>query len=177
MNKILAIFLVLIFTSGLLLVGCSTKPSETQPSEAAEVGKTAPNFQLENLEAKTVSLDSLRGKPVLINFWATWCGPCLDEMPFLQEIYSEWSSKGLMFLSINSGETATKVRSYMQQFGFSFPALVDSKNEVAATYRILYLPTTILVDKNGVILEIKVGAFPDKATIEKELLSKVFPDI
>ena len=145
------------------------------PSASAEVGKPAPNFKLKDLEGNYISLSSFRGKPVLINFWATWCGPCFSEMPHLQDVYDEWTDKGLVMLTINAGESANKVTEFMQQYNFSFPVLLDLSSEAGTRYGVQYIPTTILIDREGIILAIKIGPFPDKDSIEQEMLSQVFP--
>ena len=97
-------------TLGLLVSGCS---AGSELSEA-QVGNLAPDFQLDNLDGKPVALSDLKGKPVLLNFWATWCPPCRDEMPYIQEIYDEWSDEGLVVLAINYGESASRVKEFVQ---------------------------------------------------------------
>ncbi|MBI3040282.1 MAG: TlpA family protein disulfide reductase, partial [Chloroflexi bacterium] len=83
-------------------------PAPTIP-EGIYIGNRAPDFQLQTLTGQTVSLSGLRGKPVLINFWATWCPPCKYEMPFLQQVHDSWSDKGLVLLAIDIGESSTTV--------------------------------------------------------------------
>ena len=102
MNKVPRVVLPVILTLLLLLAGCFAgseppdRENSTTPVEDAQVGNLAPDFQLQSLDGKTISLGDLRGKPVLINFWATWCPPCRSEMPYIQEIYEEWTDKGLV---------------------------------------------------------------------------------
>ena len=180
MNKILTAILVLILSSGLLVVGCSTSaptptptPSPT-PTPAPQVGKPAPDFQLPNLEGQAVSLSDLRGKPVFLNFWATWCGPCRHEMPFIQEIFEEWSDEGLVILAVDIGEAPSRVRDFIQSGNFSFPVLLDTSQDVALEYNVRGIPTTFLIDKDGIIQVMKVGSFSSTAEIEKSL-SKIMP--
>jgi peroxiredoxin len=168
--------------SGLLITSCSSggggaTPTSTGLKESPEVGKLAPSFQLQDTGGKTITLSELRGKPVLINFWATWCGPCFLEQPFLQEVYNDWSKKGLVFLSIDIGQSAQIVQAYMDANNFTFPALLDTKSQVAIKYGIMYVPTTILVDKDGIILKIQVESFTSREEIEKYWLSLVFPEL
>ena len=166
MNKMLkAIIVVMMLTSGLLLIGCS---AGSEPSTAI-VGKAAPNFQLNNLDGQSVSLGDLRGKPVLINFWATRCPPCRSEMPYIQEIYEEWSGKGLVMLAINIGESPSQVKDFMQSHNFSLPVALDTKQVVAQKYNIQFIPTTFFIDKDGIIQEKIIGAFKTKEAIEKHL--------
>ena len=159
MKRILTVILLLTLSSVLLIVGCS-------PTPAPEIGKKAPDFELTNLEGPPISLSHLRGQPVLLNFWATWCGPCSYEMPFIQEIYDEWSGKGLVVLSIDIGETPSRVRDFIQSGNFSFPVLLDTNQEVALEYNIRGIPATFLIDRDGIIQGIKVGAFSSKEEIE-----------
>ena len=158
MKRILTVILLLTLSSVLLIVGCSP--------QAPEIGKKAPDFELQNLDEQPVSLSDLQGQPVLLNFWATWCGPCNYEMPFIQEIYDEWSDKGLVVLSIDIGETPSRVRDFIQSGNFSFPVLLDINQKVALEYNIRGIPTTFLIDKDGIIRGTKVGAFSSKEEIE-----------
>ena len=136
MNKAPKAILPVILTLVLLLTGCpaGSEPPEgkspTAPVEGTQVGNLAPDFQLQNLNGQAVSLANLRNKPVLVNFWATWCSPCRSEMPYIQEIYEEWSDKGLVVLAINLGESSSKVEEFMQSYNLSFTVLLDAKQDV-----------------------------------------------
>ena len=165
MKKILKVILPIILTLGLVVTVCSAC---SEPSEA-RVGQPAPDFQLQNLDGQSISLNDLKGKPVLLNFWSTWCGPCVSEMPYLQEIYDEWSGKGLMLLAINGGESSSKVSKFLQDYNLSLPVLLDTEGIVAQRYNVSGIPTTFFIDKEGIIQEKVIGAFPNKAEIEKRL--------
>ena len=170
MSKMLKAILVIMLISGLLITGCS---ADSEPSTAT-IGKPAPNFQLQNLDGQSISLSGLQGKPVLLNFWATQCPPCRSEMPYLQEIYNEWSDKELTLVAINIGESSAKVERFMQSQNLSLPVLLDTKQDVAQKYGIQYIPTTFFIDKDGIIQEKIIGAFSSKAQIEMSL-SKIIP--
>jgi len=184
MDKVPRAILPVILTLVLLVTGCSAGPeppdgeSPTAPAGGTQVGNQvgnlAPDFQLQNLDGQTVSLGNLRGKPVLINFWATWCSPCVFEMPYIQEIYEEWSDEGLVVLAINIGGTSSQVKEFLQSHNLSFTVLLDTKQDVARRYNIQYIPTTFFIDKEGIIQAVKVGAFPNKEAIEGEL-NKIMP--
>ena len=173
MTKILKVMLVVtlvsVLISGLVMTGCF--PGSTQ---GTETGSLAPDFQLQNLDGQTVSLGNLQGKPVLINFWATWCPPCRGEMPYIQEIYEEWTDKGLVLLAINIGESSSTVRDFMQSQNLSLTVLLDTKQDVAQRYSISGIPTTFFIDEVGIIKDKVIGAFQNKTQIENGL-SKIMP--
>jgi peroxiredoxin len=161
----------------LLITGCPTPTSTpTSTTTAPQIGKMAPDFQLPQLEGQTVSLRDFRGQPVLLNFWATWCGPCRYEMPFIQKVYDERNdySPPLVVLAINSGEAPSLARDFIESNDYSFPVLLDTSQEVFIAYNLRYFPTTFFIDGNGIIEVIKVGAFSGVAEIEANL-SKITP--
>ena len=164
MNKMSKVVLLIILTWVLLVTGC------TEPS-VARVGGPAPDFRLENLDGKSISLGDFRGKPVLINFWATWCPPCRDEMPYLQQVYEEWSDKGLVVLAINIGESPSEAKRFLQTHNLSLPVLLDTEENAARKYNITGIPTTFFIDSDGIIQQKIIGAFPNKGAIEKYLNS------
>jgi len=170
MKKVSGAVLLLILASLLLVAGCATGTGTSGP----QVGSLAPEINLPNLEGNYISLNSYRGEPVLLNFWATWCGPCRAEMPHLQAIYNEWTDKGLVLLTVDVGESITIARNFMQENGFTMPVLVDSSRVILDRYQITGIPTTYFIDKDGIIQEKRVGSFPDKQTIEQSL-SKIMP--
>ena len=171
MNKMLKVILLVILASGLLISGCSAGAEQ-----GARIGNQAPDFQLPSLDGQTVSLSNFQGKPVLINFWTTWCPPCRAEMPFIQQIFKdeEWSDKGLVILAINIGESPSTVKRFIESYGFSFPVLLDTRGDVALKYGIRPIPVSFFIDKDGIIQVKVIGAFPSKAAIEKSL-SQIIP--
>jgi len=163
------IVLTLLLAVALIAAGCVTTSAEV-----AESVTPAPDFQLLNLDGQTVSLSDFRGKPVMLNFWATWCGPCRAEMPYIQQVYDERSDDGLVVLAINIGESLAKVKGFMQDYGLTFPVLLDIQTEVAKQYNIQVIPTTFFIDPDGGIQDVGIGAFPNKAAIETRL-GKIIP--
>jgi len=161
MNRMLRAILVILFVLGSITTACQ--------SEAPQVGKPAPDFQAQTLDGQSVSLSDLKGKAVIVNFWATSCGYCVYEMPFLQEIHDEWSDRGLVVLAINIGESASKITSFMQGQRLSLPVLLDSEGNIARKYNIPGIPTSFFIDKDGIIQDMKVGPFQSKAEIESSL--------
>ena len=157
---ILGILLLL----GLTLLGCS-RNTETPPSTQAA------DFTLRGLDGQAVSLSKLRGRPVLLNFWATWCGPCRSEMGYFQELFSDkkWTDKGLVILAVDVGESAAVVDSFVKDNKLTFTVLLDADQSVAQKYNIRYFPTTFFIDKDGIIENTKIGAFTSKQEVENEL--------
>lgn len=157
----------------LVVAGCSQTPSGGVPAPSSPVpGGPAPGFQLQSLDGQTISLSDLRGSPVLLNFWATWCGPCRLEMPFLQEVYEdqEWAARGLVMLAVNLQEPGETVRKFVEENGFTFTVLLDTGGEVGNLYNISGIPTTYFIDNDGIIKNVKMGAFIGKSDIDRILL-------
>ena len=161
---------ILVF--GLAVAGCS---SSSVPEQVPALGRPAPDFQLQSLDGQTFSLNGLKGRPVMLNFWATWCNPCRIEMPFMQEVYEdkEFSEQGLVMLAVNLGESPVKVKKFMEDNGLSFPVLLDTELDVAEIYNASRIPITYFIDKNGIIKDINVGAFVKKADIEWRLINSI----
>jgi thiol-disulfide isomerase/thioredoxin len=170
MKKVLKITVLLLLVSmamsGVLFAGCS--------SSGPEISKLAPDFTLTGLDGQEVSLSDFRGQPVLLNFWATWCGPCSMEMPFLQDIYEKWTGKGLVLLAVNIQEDPIKVKAFVEGAGYTFPVLLATGNEVPLAYNIRGIPATFFIDADGVIRDIKIGAFFTAGEIESKLV-KIMP--
>jgi peroxiredoxin len=167
MKKMLTAILVMLIVLSFAAAACQT--------EGTEIGMRAPDFELNTLDGQTVSLSELRGTPVLVNFWATWCGPCTYEMPFLQQVYDEWQQGELVMLAVNIGENANAVTSFMESYSLSLTVLLDATMEVALSYNIQYIPTTFFIDEKGTIQDIKVGAFSSVEEIES-ILSQLIAD-
>lgn len=121
-------------------------------------GELAPDFQLKTLNGETVSLSDYRGKPVFINFWATWCPPCRAEMPDMQELYEK---KDIEILAVNLTSTEPSqedVSKFVEDYGLTFPIVLDENSSVSETYEVYAYPTSYLVDSNGHIQFISIGA-------------------
>jgi len=176
MNKALKVIIIVLILavafSGSLLAGCTG--SGSTPEYGPEVGKLAPDFTLTGLDGQEVSLSDFRGEPVLLNFWASWCGPCRIEMPLLQEVYEQWTSKGLVLLAVNLQEDPAKVKEFIDDAGYTFPVLLAPGNKAPLSYNIRGIPATFFIDADGVIRDIKIGAFFGMGEIESKL-AKIMP--
>lgn len=175
MSKVIGeMILAAVLVLGLALAGCGSAP-DSAPASIPQADSPALDFQLQSLEGQSVSLSSLRGRPVMLNFWATWCGPCQVEMPFIQGVFEDkkWTEQGLVILAVNVGEASSRVKEFMEANGLSFPVLLDTDANVAQDYNIRGIPTTFFIDKNGIIKDIKMGSFSNKAEIDWRLLNSI----
>jgi len=170
MKLMAGVLIITLIATGAIALGCSSPATD----EAPEIGRMAPDFQLETLDGQTVSLSDYRGQPVLLNFWASWCGPCRFEMPFLQEAYEQYSGQGLVVLGVNLLEETETVREFVRQEGLTFPILLATTQEVPLDYNVRNIPATFLIDSEGRIQDIKIGAFAGTADIEARL-GKIMP--
>jgi len=122
-------------------------------------GEAAPNFQLRDIEGRMVALSDLRGKVVLLNFWATWCGPCRVEMPAMEQLYRTYSRKDFEILAVSTDPQGVAVtRPFQQEHHLSFPILHDAEYRVGLTYGARSLPMTFMVDRQGVVRQQIFGA-------------------
>lgn len=124
---------------------------------APELGALAPLFAAERIDGETLNLLELRGSPVILNFWATWCGPCAAEMPELQAFYESRQEDGVRILGVNLGERPEDVTTWIQRYGLTFDLLLDSQGDIATLYRLRGQPSTYIVSPEGVITSIFYG--------------------
>ncbi|WP_147060416.1 thiol-disulfide oxidoreductase ResA [Sporosarcina luteola] len=118
------------------------------------VGDKAPDFELVDSKGNKHRLSDYAGEGVFLNFWGTWCPPCKREMPYIEDQYKSFADKGVHVLSVNIGESNLKVDTFSQQYGLTFPIVIDKTKDVRDLYNIVPLPTTFLIDKDGKITKI-----------------------
>jgi peroxiredoxin len=109
----------------------------------------APNFTLKSLDGTNVKLSELRGNVVLLNFWASWCGPCREEMPLLNKIHKKYEPLGFTVLGVNVEEQSDAAKKFIAQRPVDFPILLDNKNKVSKLYDVIAMPTTVVIDRDG----------------------------
>jgi peroxiredoxin len=123
-------------------------------------GSPAPDFALKSATGENLRLSEYRGDVVMINFWATWCGPCRQEMPLLDELYSRYQRVGFNLLGVNIDDDAGRAMQMIDDLGVSFPVLFDTQKEVSKLYDVEAMPVTVLVDREGRIRHVHHGYKP-----------------
>lgn len=130
----------------------------------------APDFSLPSPDGKTVSLAALKGDVVLVNFWASWCAPCRQEMPLLDAMYKRFKSLGFTLVGVNVDEEPNAARALLRDVPVSFPVGLDSAMTVSAAYQVMVMPTTVFVDREGRVRHVHQGYRPgDEAAYEQQL--------
>ncbi|MEJ2708381.1 MAG: redoxin domain-containing protein [Anaerolineales bacterium] len=153
---------MLILLAGAGWIWASKAPPDSALSArppAARQGFSAPDFTLQTLDGETVRLSDLRGQPVLINLWASWCPPCKAEMPAFERVYGDYHDKGFQILAVNATnqDNLNNAIQFVQDYELSFPILLDTDGEVSRQYQLNSLPTSFFVDRNGIIQQVIVG--------------------
>jgi cytochrome c biogenesis protein CcmG, thiol:disulfide interchange protein DsbE len=163
------LFIAIFIFSLMSFTGCARKSSDTQSSA---IDKTAPDISLYDMQGRQVSLKQFRGKPVMLDFWATWCGPCRMTMPLTEKLRKEYQNS-LIVLAVNLQESEEDVRQYVQQEGIKTLVLLDKEGAAAEAYGIETIPALVLIDKSGVIRQAwRRGYYPEmmsefRAAVEK----------
>lgn len=123
-------------------------------------GQTAPDFVLKSSTGENLRLSEYRGDVVMINFWATWCGPCRQEMPLLDELYGRYQRVGFSLLGVNIDDDSRRAMAMVNELGIRFPVLFDSEKKVSKLYEVEAMPLTILLDREGTVRHIHYGYKP-----------------
>ena len=116
---------------------------------ALNVGDSAPDFTLKSLQGKNLKLEEQRGQIILINFWASWCGPCRKEMPVLQSLHQKYQDLGVAVWGVNVEQENQAGRDFLADLNLSFPIFFDQTNTISKTYQVEAMPTTVIVDRDG----------------------------
>ena len=145
-------------------MGIKDTPNPDGHQIGAEIGTLAPDFRLETEEGEVIVLSNFRGKPVFINFFAVWCGPCRFEMPEIESVHQSLGDE-LVVLAVDVRESAERVKGYKELLGLTMPTVLDTRREVANSYQVPGLPWTFILDEQGVIRHIKFGAFLSREEI------------
>lgn len=138
----------IIKTVALLVFTLTFTTSVTYAASEKISGKAA-NFTLKSRSGKNIKLSELRGQVVMLNFWASWCGPCRKEMPLLEKIHKKYKRLGFTLLGVNVEENSSAAKKYLRDVKVSFPILFDNTNKTSKLYNVRAMPTTILIDRSG----------------------------
>jgi len=137
-----------IIFSILVAIACLTLSTT---ASAVKVKQVAPDFTLASNTGSNIRLKDLRGKVVMINFWATWCAPCRKELPLLNILYNKYKSKGFVLLGVNIDDRSTLAKKMLKELKINFPVLFDHNQATSEAYDLQAMPSTFILDKNGVI--------------------------
>lgn len=149
--------------AALVLLGMAHRPSLLEP------GDVAPPFTLPNLTGHQVTFDALRGTVSFVLFWASWCEPCMKEMPEVQAIFEQYKNEGLQVIAVNFRESQTTAQEVVDRFGLTFPVVLDREAAVATEYRVLGLPLRFFVDRQGIVRERIFGRAMTKDELKKRV--------
>ncbi|MCX8103619.1 MAG: TlpA family protein disulfide reductase [Candidatus Bipolaricaulota bacterium] len=131
-------------------------PTDLTSETAPQVGFLAPDFTLEDLTGQKVRLSEFRGKPVFLNFWATWCPPCRKELPQLQAFHERYGEK-ITLVGVNWGESATTVKEFLERFSVQYLNLIDERGTAFVLYRLTGIPESFFIDPEGYIRGVWIG--------------------
>jgi cytochrome c biogenesis protein CcmG/thiol:disulfide interchange protein DsbE len=159
----------------LALVACGANGASQTPTGGAvsssgglEVGQPAPSFTAQLINGQQVNLESLRGKIVLVNFWATWCGPCRSEMPLFQTLSDKYDKKDFQVLAVNFLEKEDTIIDFTRKLNLKFDVALDPKGEINKQYGVLQYPVSYVIGRDGKILARQAGPFSPE-TLESAL--------
>ena len=156
-NLVLVVVIVLV-GAAVYLVSSSSSRSPGEWVNSVAVGDVAPDFQLEDTKGKKVSLSELRGKVVMVNLWATWCPPCIEEMPSMERLHEVMAGEDFVMLAINTEQNGrTVVPEFLQKTPYTFPILYDDKGVVQKLYGVYKFPESFIVGKDGKVVEKIIG--------------------
>jgi thiol-disulfide isomerase/thioredoxin len=155
---------------GLALVGTLAAGAPAAAVAPLASGAPAPAFQLGSADGKPVDLAGLRGKVVLINFWASWCGPCRKEMPILEQLNRQYRAKGLALIGINVEPDSRAALQWLKATPVSFPILFDTDSRVSKLYQVAGMPNTVIIDRKGTVRYVHRGY---QAGAENEYLDRI----
>jgi peroxiredoxin len=137
------------------------------------IGKEAPDFVLVDMDGKKHQLSEYKGQGVFLNFWGTWCKPCEEEMPYMNNQYHQFKDSGVQILAVNISESELAVNQFAARHNLDFPILIDKDDQVRTAYSVGTLPATYLIDKNGKVVKYHTGQLTERAV--REFMEKIKP--
>ncbi len=151
----------------LFSVGLIIKEPLTGASGAARVNRPAANFNLPLFSGGELTLSSLKGKPVVINFWAAWCPPCREEALILEKVWQLYKNEGVTFVGVDIQDTEEDARAFIKEFGITYPNAKDASGRVTIDYGVSGLPVTFFVNREGLIVSRWVGAISETMLVDR----------
>lgn len=121
----------------------------TSAVQAEEMNIPAPDFTLESRQGENLRLEDFRGEVVMLNFWASWCGPCRQEMPLMDDLYARYKDLGFTILAVNVDENRDEAHRFLDKVPVSYPILYDPESDVSELYEVQAMPTTVMIDRDG----------------------------
>jgi cytochrome c biogenesis protein CcmG/thiol:disulfide interchange protein DsbE len=148
-----------IIPAALLLAACGDAPGGGRAGGPVRVGAEAPAYAAETMDGERAAISQLRGRPVLLNVWATWCHPCRQEIPALEQLHRTYAPRGLhvVGVSIDQGDQQQGIREFLQEYGASYPIWLDPDGEIQTAYSTMGVPNTFLIGPDGTVLWKHVG--------------------
>ena len=157
-QALVIIFLIVILFGILILLQMKDSFFYQSSVPGLEKGLPAPNFSLPDLDGQMVNLTDYKGRVVLLNIWATWCPPCVEEMPSMEKLYQELQGEGFEILAVSIDESgAQDVLPFMKKHKLSFPVLIDPKGTLKGLYQTTGVPESLIIDKDGILVEKVIG--------------------
>ena len=144
----------------LLVAVALTAFAATSLASSGLVGNKAPDFALKSSTGENLRLSEYRGEVVMINFWATWCGPCRQEMPLLDDLYNRYERVGFQLLGVNIDDNSQRAIDMMRELGVNFPVLFDASKDVSKLYEVNAMPVTVILDREGNVRHVHQGYKP-----------------
>jgi len=164
-------YLSVVFAISLLIFACKEKPEKFS---LPKLGTAAIDFNCQDLNGQIWSLDKVRGKVVLLRFWADWCPYCRYEMPIIEKYYRKLNKEGFMVLAVNVKQSAAVAGAFMAQMDITFPVPLDPDGKMAKRYGVYAIPTNFLIDRQGIIREILIGEVFREEKVLRDLLKGYF---
>ena len=158
----------------MICIGCASALGSSGCERRLGPGSVAPDFVVQALDGKVTKLSNFRGRPVLLNLWATWCPPCIEELPFLNKIQERYAGRGLVVLGVAGDEKPDNVRTFIGTHPISFPILLDPEGVVGTNYGITGYPESFLIDRDGKLAAKYVGPLPlAKGDVSDEVIARL----
>ncbi len=141
------------------------------------VGHTAPDFTLKTWDGQTIRLSALKGKPVVLNFWASWCDPCKAEAKTLEDAWQRYRANGVIFLGINYQDQEQSARKFLQENGVTYPGGPDTSGQMSVDYGVSNVPATIIINSSGIVVWDYLGQIKDAQTLDNQIEPLLTPAV